>query len=83
MEGKMDKALEWFIKGWCALAILVNLVAIAGMFMANGFWGGLGQLQETFSPYNIVNYVMEIVLLSPALLAFWWQERRRAASQAR
>ncbi|MER8422456.1 hypothetical protein [Mesorhizobium sp. M1403] len=74
----MDKTLTWFIRIWIALALGVNVVAISGMFMANGFWGGLTHVQDTYSPYNIINYVMEVVLLSPALAAFWWQERRRS-----
>jgi formate hydrogenlyase subunit 3/multisubunit Na+/H+ antiporter MnhD subunit len=60
------------------LALLVNVIAIAGMFMANGFWGGLAQFQDTFSPYNIINYLMEVVLIAPALLASWWQDKRRS-----
>jgi len=73
----MDKALTWFIRIWIALAFGVNVVAIAGMFMASGFWEGLSRVQDTYSPFNIINYVMEVVLISPALAAFWWQERRR------
>ncbi|WP_425417017.1 hypothetical protein [Oricola indica] len=75
----MDKVLTWFIRLWVALALGINAIAIAGMFMANGFWGGLAQMREIFSPFNIINYIAEILLLSPALGAYWWLERRKAA----
>ena len=40
-----------------------------------GIWGGVGRVQETFSPFNIINWVMEVALLSPALLVAWRLER--------
>jgi hypothetical protein len=74
----MNVFLKWFINIWIGIAILVNLVSMAGMFMHDGFWGGLGRVQETYSPFNIVNWIMEVVLLSPALLAAWLLERRKS-----
>lgn len=73
----MNKALQWFIGIWVTLAVLVNVVAIAGMSLHDGFWGGLSRLQDTYSPFNIFNWIMEVVLLSPSLLAAWWLERRK------
>lgn len=74
----MNVFLKWFVNIWIGIAVLVNLVSIAGMFMHDGFWGGLGRVQHTYSPFNIVNWIMEVVLLSPALLAAWLLERRKS-----
>ena len=73
----MNRALKVFIGIWCAVAVCVNVIAIAGMFVHDGFWGGIGRMQDTYSPFNISNYIMEALLLSPALLAAWWLERRK------
>lgn len=78
----MNKALKWFIGVWAGFALLVNIVAVAGMFMTDGFWGGIGRVQETYSPFNIGNFIMEIVLFSPALLASWWLQRRQQRASA-
>ena len=75
----MDRVLRWFIKIWVGIAILVNVMAITGMFMKSGFWGGISQVQDTYSPFNLINWIMELALLSPALLALWWLERRKNA----
>lgn len=74
----MNRALTWFIRIWVAFAILVNVLSMAGAFMAEGFWGGWATIQDTYSPFNYLNVLMEIILLSPALLAYWWRERRIA-----
>ena len=76
----MDKALTWFINGWIALAVLVNVVAVVGLFVgAATFWAGWTRVTETYSPFNVANMFMELLLLSPALGAMYWRNRRRAA----
>lgn len=79
----MNTFLKWFIGLWVTVAIGINVVAIVGMFMHDGFWGGLGRVQHTYSPFNIFNWIMEVVLLSPALAAAWWLERRKQRAQHR
>lgn len=73
----MNKALRWFIQLWIGIVILVNLAAIAGMLLHDGFWDGLSRVQDIYSPFNIFNWIMEVLLLSPALLAAWWLDRRK------
>ena len=74
----MDKALTWFANGWGALAIFVNVIAIIGLFVgAESFWAGVERFQETYSPFNLWNWAMELVLFSPAIGAVMWRERRR------
>ena len=35
------------------------------------------QQPEIYSPFNVVNFVAELVLISPAIGAYLWRERRR------
>jgi hypothetical protein len=84
----MDRALQWFIRIWVAIAVAVNIIAIAGFFIgAHGFWAGWAKVSEIYSPFNLTNYVVELVLVSPAIGAYWWLERRkkrkRVATQRR
>lgn len=75
---RMDRGLTWFIYGWVALAVLVNALAVVGMFVvAETAWDVIKAVQTTYSPFNIVNWMFEVVLLSPAIGAYWWREIRR------
>ena len=73
----MDRVLTIFIYVWSALFVLVNLVGIVGQFYLRGFSGGLSYIQEIYSPFNIRNFIVSIVFLSPALGAYFWREKRR------
>jgi hypothetical protein len=75
----MDKALSWFISGWVTFAALVNLVAIAGMYITHGLVGGWLQMTEVYSPFNLWNWASEVILLSPGIAAVYWKERRERA----
>jgi hypothetical protein len=80
----MDKALTWFIRSWLVLVLLANVAAVVGFFLgAATVWDGWMQVKETYSPFNISNFVMEMVSLSPALGALYWRDRRRAAGAQR
>jgi hypothetical protein len=73
----MDRALNWFVRGWVALAIAVNVISVVGIFGgAHGFWDGWHQVAEIYSPFNLRNYLMELVLISPAIGAYAWLQRR-------
>ncbi|SBV99189.1 conserved hypothetical protein [uncultured Alphaproteobacteria bacterium] len=75
---EMDRTLTIFIYLWASLIALANLVGIATEFYLYGFSGGIDYIQETYSPYNLINFVVEIISLSPALIAYLWREKRRA-----
>ena len=80
----MDKTLTWFIKGWSTLAILVNVIAIGGMMWgASTVWAGLDQISSTYHPFNVANYVMEVVLFAPAIVALIGRDKRRARLAAK
>ena len=76
----MDSALTWFIRGWVTLAVIVNVIAIGGIFVeASNFWDGWNRATEIYSPFNLWNVATEIILLSPAIGAYYWREQRRKA----
>lgn len=79
----MDKALTIFIWIWAFIAVAVNVVAIAGFFVtADSFWAGLGRVQDTYSPFNIFNWIAELILISPAIGAVIWRDRCRSKQAA-
>lgn len=50
--------------------------------MHHGFWDGLSTVRDTYSPFNIVNWIMEVALLAPALFATWWLAKRKQRATA-
>jgi hypothetical protein len=69
----MDTALTWFIRIWIVIAVAAN-VAGARLAMSDSAWKTL----EIFTPFSLTNLIAEIILFSPAFLAFTWREKRRA-----
>jgi hypothetical protein len=79
----MNKVLTWFIRCWIAIAILVNVIAVAGIFLAaHSFSAGFSRLSESYRPMNIFNWLAELVLVSPAIGAFAWLQRRQRRQDA-
>lgn len=73
----MNRALRVFIYVWLSLAVLLNVLAILGTFMvAPDFWAGFSRVQEIYSPFNAYNMIAEVVLVSPAIGAHHWLNRR-------
>jgi uncharacterized membrane protein len=73
----MDKFLNGFIWGWAGLVALLNFMGIAGAFLTNDFLTAVGNIQEWYSPFNIWTHMLNLILLSPAIGAYFWLERRR------
>lgn len=74
----VNRALNWFIYAWGALAVLVNAAALAGLFgEAHSLWGGWQRVTEISGPYNLTSWFAEIVLISPAVAAQLLLERRK------
>jgi hypothetical protein len=44
---------------------------------AKSFLDGWLRITDVYSPFNLANYAMEVISLSPAFGAFAWRERRR------
>lgn len=77
----MDKALTVFIWIWSTFGIGVNVIAIVSFFVfADSLWEGYGRFAETYSPFNIFNWIAELILFAPAIGAAAWRERRRNRS---
>ena len=73
----MDRALSFFIYIWAGLFFALNVIGIIGQFYLHGFSGGVSYIQEIYSPFNIINFIVMIVSLSPAIGVYYWRERRR------
>lgn len=73
----MDRALTIFITVWVGLIVVLNIIGIVGQFWLNGFSGGVEYVQEIYSPFNVVGYLVMVVSLSPAFGAYMWREKRR------
>lgn len=74
----MDKALRWFVTGWVTVVALLNLAAIAGFFLtASSLLEGWLRVTDIYSPYNVFNWIAELVTLSPAIAAELWRQKRR------
>ena len=74
----MDKVLTWFFWLWVTLAVLVNVVSILGLMMtADDLAQGWQRVTDIYNPFNVVNFIAEVVLISPAVGAYLWREHRR------
>jgi|TARA_B100000315_G_C14283272_1_gene453999 uncharacterized membrane protein len=78
----MDRALTIFIYLWAGIFVLLNVVGIIGQFYLHGFSGGLSYIQEIYSPFNVINYIFSIVVLSPAIGVYYWREKKRGTRRA-
>jgi hypothetical protein len=73
----MDRALTIFIYLWGGLILLANVLGIIAQFWLHGFGAGISYVQEIYSPFNVVNYAVTLAMLSPAIGAYCWREKRR------
>jgi hypothetical protein len=67
----MDAALTWFARFWIVIGVALNVAAVV---MTGDGWKAL----EIFKPFSLVNFAAEVVVFSPAILAYIWREKRRA-----
>jgi len=67
----MDTALTWFIRIWIVTGVALNVAAVV---MTGDAWKAL----EIFKPFSLMNLAAEVVVFSPAILAYIWREKRRA-----
>ena len=74
------KLLRGFAYVWFCLAgglIFVSCVSIS-------YTDGFSKVQEIFSPFNVINFIVTIITLSPGIGAYMLAEklRQRAAGHA-
>lgn len=67
MKQKIIAFLNWFTKIWVILVILSIFVGIIGILIYDDWF----KLLEIFNPFNVINYLVIIALLLPAVGAFW------------
>ena len=61
----MDTTLTSFIWVWITLILVVNLFGIVGLFIgADGTWQALQEVKEIYSPFNVMNWLLELLILS-------------------
>ena len=65
----MDQTLTSFIWVWLTLILLCDIFGIVGLFMsADSGEQALHEVQEIYSPLNVMNWLLELLILSPALI---------------
>lgn len=71
-----SRLLRFLGAGWLALLAVVLLVsAFAHVRAAASFWGGVGEVLYWFNPFNIAGFIVNVLSLAPAFIAFWAAER--------
>ena len=71
--------LHWFIKIWIAFIVLLVLISIFGTYTrTQSIPMTIEWLQYTFSPFNIVNFLVVLAFLSPVFIADKWKEKLEA-----
>jgi hypothetical protein len=67
----LSKIFKVFAIVWVCLFGIVIILSIVGFFLtAPSFIAGWQKVTEVFSPFNIANFIVIIVSLSPALIAY-------------
>lgn len=75
----MDKALKWFANIWIGMVVLLNVAGIIGHGLtAQSIGDVVNWVQQTYSPFNIWTHGLNLLLLSPAILIYFWREKRNA-----
>ncbi len=67
MKEKIATILKWFARIWGSLVALSVFIGAAGILVFDGW----AKLTEVFSPFNIINYLVILLLLSPAIGAYY------------
>ena len=72
---KLSKLCNFIAIGWAILVVLLIIISIIGMFLSEpSFYHGWKRVVETFSPFNIANSIVTIVLSLPAIGFFKLKE---------
>lgn len=59
---------KWFAIVWGTLAALIVVISIIGIFIGSpSLWEGWKKLIEIYSPFNVWNIIILILLFSPAI----------------
>ena len=78
----MNRLLTVFIWIWVTGVLLLNFISMAGFFLTMSFWEAVAKIQDTYSPFNVWTHGLNVVLLLPAIAAYFWRDRRRNKAEA-
>ncbi len=67
----LKKSLKIFSTIWITIATIFILFG----FISTWYFEGFEKLQEVMSPFNITNFIMIFIVLSPGLGAKLWAEK--------
>lgn len=75
----LDRILTWFAYAWGSFFAALAVLDIAWIiWTAPSLWLGLLAAQaKWFDPFNIIHWLAELIVLSPAIGAILWRDRRR------
>jgi hypothetical protein len=60
---------------WLILVSLLIIVSIIGIFISEpNLFLGWKRVTEVFSPFNITNFIVTVIIVSPAIIAFKLEE---------
>ncbi|MDZ7641686.1 MAG: hypothetical protein U5J62_06670 [Desulfurivibrio sp.] len=61
---------------WLGLTGVLIFIGILGVWMEEGF----GAVQDTLSPFNVLNYLVTAILLAPGIAALMWADKQEKKS---
>lgn len=74
----IDLTLSVFGYSWLVIVSGYVLLTIVGIFLeTEGAWNSAKLTLYYFSPFNPMNLLVELIVISPAVIAFHARERRR------
>jgi hypothetical protein len=56
---------------FAVVGVIVIFISWIGIFIENGAWDGFKKMQELYSPFNILNYVLTVAVFSPAIVCYF------------
>jgi hypothetical protein len=63
-----QKCLRGFALGWIILVALAMTIGYAWIFWTQGWWAMMAAMPH---PFNIANFIVTVISISPAL-GVWW-----------
>ena len=73
----MNNALKWFYIIWLGLVFGLNAVGIIGTYLSTqSLYETWLYVTETYSPFNVWNLALNLIISLPAIGAYIWREKR-------
>jgi hypothetical protein len=73
---RSSRLLLRFAGVWVGAVVLVNLAVIVTAFLTAGnVLDGAIKAADIYSPFEFATYLINVILIAPAALAYWWADR--------